>query len=73
VRKLTPRACLALDLKDYSRLDLKLTPAGEWVFLEANPNPSLTPFRRSLSGIWSGIDFDKLIEQVVLLALQREN
>ena len=73
VRKLTRRACLALDLKDYSRLDLKLTPAGEWVFLEANPNPSLTPFNRSLSGIWSEIDFDKLIEQIVLRALQREN
>lgn len=73
VKQLTRRACLALDLKDYGRLDLKLTPAGEWVFLEANPNPSLTPFKHSLSGIWSEIDFDKLIEQVVLRALQREN
>jgi D-alanine-D-alanine ligase len=73
VKELTRRACLALDLKDYCRLDLKLTPAGEWVFLEANPNPSLTPFSRSLSGIWSEIDFEKLIEQIVLRALQREN
>lgn len=73
VRGLTRRTCRALDLKDYCRLDLKLTPAGEWVFLEANPNPGLAPFNRSLSGIWSAIDFDKLIEQVVLRALQRED
>jgi D-alanine-D-alanine ligase len=73
VRGLTRRTCNALDLKDYCRLDLKLTPAGEWVFLEANPNPGLAPFNRSLSGIWSAIDYEKLIEQIMLRALQRED
>jgi D-alanine-D-alanine ligase-like ATP-grasp enzyme len=60
-------------LRDYSRLDLKLTPSGEWVFLEANPNPSLSPFNRSLSGIWSDIDYEKLVLEILLRALQRED
>ncbi|MFN0108223.1 MAG: hypothetical protein ACKVZH_05150 [Blastocatellia bacterium] len=66
------RTCEALELRDYGRLDLKLTPAGEWVFLEANPNPLLYPFKGSRYGIWSAIEFDKLIEQVLFLALQRK-
>lgn len=73
VKGLTRRTCSALDLKDYARLDLKLTPTGEWMFLEANPNPSLTPFNRSLSGIWSDIDYEKLIEQITLRAFRRED
>jgi len=72
VKQLALRTCRALDLRDHSRLDLKLTPAGEWVFLEANPNPGLYPFKGSRYGIWSGIDFEKLIEQITLQALQRE-
>ena len=73
VKELTRRTFVALDLKDYGRLDLKLTPSGEWVFLEANPNPGLYPFKGSRYGIWSAIDFDRLIEQIVLRALQREH
>ncbi len=30
-----------LHLRDYGRIDLRLTPDGEVVFLEANPNPNL--------------------------------
>lgn len=73
LKELTLKTCNALDLRDYSRLDLKLTPSGEWVFLEANPNPNLTPFKGSLAGIWSEIDFEELIAQVLLGALQREH
>lgn len=73
VKRLTRRTCDALDLRDYARLDLKLTPAGEWTFLEANPNPALSPFNRSLAGIWSAIAYERLIEQVLLQALQKEN
>ncbi|MDT4952405.1 MAG: D-alanine-D-alanine ligase [Acidobacteriota bacterium] len=73
VKELTLRTCSALDLRDYSRLDLKLTPTGEWVFLEANPNPGLSPFKRSLAGIWSDIDYEKLVLEILLRALQRED
>lgn len=73
MKRLTLRTFDALDLKDYGRLDLKLTPSGEWVFIEANPNPGLFPFKGSSYGIWSAIDFDRLIAEILLRALQREH
>jgi D-alanine-D-alanine ligase len=73
VRKLTLLTCSALDLGDYSRLDLKLTPSGEWVFLEGNPNPGLYPFKRSRYGLWSAIDYEKLLEQIIFGALRRDD
>lgn len=73
VKELTLRTFRALDLLDYGRLDVKLNPSGEWVFLEANPNPGLFPFKGSRYGLWSDIDFEKLIEEIVLRALHREH
>lgn len=73
VRALTLRTFDALGLLDYGRLDLKLNASGEWVFLEANPNPGLYPFKGSRYGLWSDIDFEELIEQIVLAALHREH
>ena len=72
VKELTLKTYGALGLRDYGRLDLKLTPSGEWVFLEANPNPGLYPFKGSRYGIWSEIDFDELIGQITHQAMQRK-
>jgi D-alanine-D-alanine ligase len=72
VKRLTLQTFDALDLRDYGRLDLRLSPAGDFVFLEANPNPGLTPFNRSLAGIWSRIDYQDLIKQIILQALRRD-
>jgi D-alanine-D-alanine ligase len=73
VRALTRRTFDAVGLLDYGRLDVKLNPSGEWVFLEANPNPGLYPFKGSRYGLWSDIDFEELIERIVLRALHREH
>jgi D-alanine-D-alanine ligase len=73
VRELTLKTFGALGLLDYGRLDVKLNPSGEWVFLEANPNPGLYPFKGSRYGLWSDIDFKKLIEEIVVRALHREH
>lgn len=62
----------ALGMRDYGRLDLRLTPSGEWVFLEANPNPALVPFRRSASGSWSKTDHCRLVKEIVQKTLQRK-
>ena len=72
IKELTRRASRALELRDYGRLDLRLTPEGEWVFLEANPNPALVPFGRSFSGSWAGIDFDDAVTEVTLRALRHK-
>jgi D-alanine-D-alanine ligase len=65
------RAYTALDMRDYGRLDLKLAPSGEWTFLEANPNPGLSPTGKTWAGAQGGVDFDGLIEEITLLALAR--
>lgn len=73
VRELTLRTFDAVGLLDYGRLDVKLNASGEWVFLEANPNPGLYPFKGSRYGLWSDIDFEKLVEQILLGALRRKH
>jgi D-alanine-D-alanine ligase-like ATP-grasp enzyme len=72
IKELTRWTSRALELRDYGRLDLRLTPSGEWVFLEANPNPALVPFERSFSGSWAGIDFDAAVAEITLRALRRK-
>ncbi len=74
-RRLEPaalRAFEALGMRDYGRLDLRLTPSGEWVFLEANPNPALVPFKKSVTGSWSEADHRKLVKEIVQRALRRK-
>jgi D-alanine-D-alanine ligase len=41
VARVSKRIYRALRMRDYGRIDLRLTASGELVFLEANPNPNL--------------------------------
>jgi D-alanine-D-alanine ligase len=61
----------ALAMRDFGRFDVKLTPAGEWAFLEANPNPALVPHHRSFSGTWAALSYDEMIAAIVRGALAR--
>jgi D-alanine-D-alanine ligase len=61
----------ALDIRGYGRLDVKLTPSGAWAFLEANPNPGLSPTGKTFAGASGGVEFEALIEEITLLALAR--
>jgi D-alanine-D-alanine ligase len=59
-----------LTIDAYARLDLRLTPAGEPVFIEANPNPMLAAeedFAKSAAA--SGLTYPKLIAKIVRLGL----
>ena len=58
-----------LKIKGTGRLDLRLTPGGELVFIEANPNPSLArgdDFARSAAA--AGLDYETLIQRILDLA-----
>jgi D-alanine-D-alanine ligase len=68
---LARRAAEELELRDYGRLDVRLSPEGEWVFLEANPNPALVPSKRSFSGAWPSEQYQSLIAQITRSALRR--
>ena len=66
-------ACRALKVRDYARVDLRVTPTDEIFVLEVNANCYLE--RRdefAFAAKEAGIEYDDLIERIVALALERE-
>jgi D-alanine-D-alanine ligase len=61
-----------LQIRDYGRIDLRVTPENEIVFLEANANPDLS-LGDELAESWEkvGKDYQDLIKTIVNLALRR--
>lgn len=62
---------VALEIRDYGRFDLILTPDDKWVFLEANPNPGLAPPKQNWAGTWDSVDYEKMIAGIVGRAISR--
>jgi D-alanine-D-alanine ligase len=61
-----------LKIKGAGRLDLRLTPSGDLVFIEANPNPSLAredDFARSAAA--AGIEYEALVQRMLEYARGR--
>jgi D-alanine-D-alanine ligase len=75
LNELTGLARLAfrtLDLRDYARFDVRLSPGGTFYFLEANITPSLEPLEAlALSAQWAGIDYPGLLDRILAAALSR--
>jgi D-alanine-D-alanine ligase len=68
--KICKAAYRALRIRGYGRIDLRITPEGEIVILEANPNPNLDREDEfAQSAMKAGLSYDKLIQQVLKLAL----
>jgi D-alanine-D-alanine ligase len=63
----------ALKLRDYARIDYRLTPDNELVFLEANPNPDLTRHTFGRDRCFAGVAYAELISSIVEAALARSN
>jgi D-alanine-D-alanine ligase len=62
----------ALHLRDYGRIDLRLTPENKIVVLEANPNPDLAYGEEvTESAEKAGIEYNDFIEKIVRNALRR--
>lgn len=60
------KVCRLLKIRGHGRIDVRLTPQGEIVFLEANPNPSLAQeddFAQSAAA--AGIPYDLLIQKIL--------
>jgi D-alanine-D-alanine ligase len=59
-----------LAIEGYARLDLRLTPANEVVFIEANPNPFLARGEDfALAAEKGGRSYDALIAEIIRLGL----
>ena len=68
---LPARAFHALKLRDYARIDYRLTPESKLVFLEANANPDLSPHTFGDNCCFAGVDYPDLISGIVQAALKR--
>jgi len=72
VETVSLQAYRAFGCRDYGRVDLRLTSAGEPVILEVNPNPDLAPTaglaRSAGRKPWS---YDELIQRILAAALER--
>ena len=67
----SPRIFHALKLRDYARIDYRLTPDDRLVFLEANPNPDLARDSFCTHGCFAGVPYQDLIGSIVRAALAR--
>ena len=62
----------ALKLRDYGRIDLRLTPEGRIYVIEANPNPWLSSGAEfAMAAKKSGSSYADMIQSIVDLALAR--
>lgn len=62
----------ALKLRDYGRVDMRLTPDGRIYVIEANPNPWLAPEAElAIAAAQAGRSYVELIGQIVEVALAR--
>jgi D-alanine-D-alanine ligase len=62
----------ALKLRDYARLDFRLTDDGRFYFIEANPNPDLDPFALNRTGCFAGVPYVRLLRTIVEAARRRK-
>jgi D-alanine-D-alanine ligase len=62
----------ALKLRDYGRIDMRLTEKGEVYVIEANPNPWLASKHEfAMAAKASGLSYTQLIGEIVELAMAR--
>jgi D-alanine-D-alanine ligase len=62
----------ALRIHGYGRIDLRVTPEGEIVILEANPNPNLEKEDEfAQSAMKAGLTYERMIQRILRLALSR--
>ncbi len=61
----------ALKLRDYGRIDYRLTPDGRLVFLEANANPDLHPHAMGNNVCFAGVAYGDALKRILRAALER--
>jgi D-alanine-D-alanine ligase len=71
VRDYGEKVFRALGLRDYARLDFRVTDEGRLVFIEANPNSDLTPNTLGRNLCFVGIEYHNLIPRIVETARKR--
>ncbi|HEX2386057.1 MAG TPA: hypothetical protein VHL99_05805 [Candidatus Binatia bacterium] len=71
ITEICKKAYRVLRVRGYGRIDLRVTPAGEIVLLEANPNPNLEREDEfAQSAMKAGLSYEALIQRILRLAFQ---
>ena len=72
IERICKKVYRLLQIRDYGRIDLRLTPDNELVILEVNPNPDVAYGEEVAEAAdKAGISYEKLIDRIVNLALRR--
>ncbi len=67
------KAYRAVRLRDYGRIDMRLSSTGEIYVIEANPNPWLSSGQEfAMAAKKSGLSYTQMIEEIVDLAMARQ-
>ena len=61
----------ALKLRDYARIDYRLTRDGRLYFIEANPNPDLSPHTFGRNRCFAGMRYPVLLRSIIAAARKR--
>lgn len=74
LEKLSRKIYHLLHIRGYARLDMRLKPDGDIVFIEANPNPMLSASEDfAESAKKAGIPYPELIHRIIRLGKQEED
>jgi D-alanine-D-alanine ligase len=66
------KAYRAVRLRDYGRIDMRISNKGEIYVIEANPNPWLSSAQEFfMAAKKSGLSYTQMIEEIVDLAMAR--
>ena len=72
IARICKRAYRLLHLRDYGRVDLRLTPDGRIYVLEVNPNPDIAYGDEVAEAAEkAGVPYNRLIDRILQLALRR--
>jgi D-alanine-D-alanine ligase len=71
IRSSSRRIFHALKLRDYARIDYRLTPDNRLVFIEVNPNPDLGRHTFGRDLCFAGVRYEDLIRRIVVAARGR--
>ncbi len=72
INRICKKVYRALHLRDYGRIDLRLTPNNKIVVLEANPNPDLAYGEEVAEAAEkAGIHYNEFVDRIVRNALRR--
>lgn len=73
IRRSSQKIFHALKLRDYARIDYRLTPDNRLVFIEANPNPDLGRHTFGHNLCFADVNYPQLIRRIVSAAHGRKN